>query len=316
MLPEFLESEIELFVQRILMHEFYTSSSEYHIIKVSPGSEKSLGYDAKIVGLTPFYCQFKTSSYLSSGKRFKKREAFCVDKKWPLRPAYAFGLRPPSDKALSSKPAAWQHNILHSLWKSSPHAVAYVAPTFHTRLGMQAFEPRPTHHHCFCAHYHSAHRSHIDINWVSVNDYVRARLPAFQGLVSIPPHVPVKSLSHTYFYTSHMDVTLHSEASEVKGSMQFGDYIVNNVRRALDVDRRPIVQEIISVDRITTMTGLDQDDVIRVLNYGSSLLEKISEEPGDFDNLTPLNQQRALAYGLEAFFGISTFVIAEIEKEI
>lgn len=312
MLPDFIESELELFVQRILMHEFYTIGSEYQLLKISPGSEKFLGYDAKIVSLTPFYCQFKTSSYLSSGKRFIKRATFCARNKWPVGPVYVFGLRPPSDKALSGKPAAWQHNILHSLWKSLPHAVAYVAPTFHTRLGMQAFEPRPNHHCCVCKPSLGYPRSHIDIDWVSVNGRVRARLPRFHGLVSIPPHLDVKSLSHSFFYTNHKDVTFHSKASKVEGSMTFGDYLFNNVRLALDKNAREIVQDRLSIDRVSEITGLEREEVIHVLNYGSSLLERESLEPEDFNNLTPLNQQRALAYGLEAFFGITTFGIAKI----
>jgi len=141
MKSEFIESELELYVQRLLVHEFYASGNAYKMLKISPGKEKLLGYDAEIVGLTSFYCQFKTSDFLTKGPLYNRRIKFGTTKHWPQKPFHTFALRTPNDPADKKDPTKWQHNVLHTLWKQNPTSVAYVAPMFHTRLELDLHEP-------------------------------------------------------------------------------------------------------------------------------------------------------------------------------
>lgn len=312
MKPEFIESELELFVQRILTHELYTLGTEYQLLKVSPNAEKHLGYDAKIIGLTPFYCQFKTSHYVSSGSNYNKRERFCRKSGWPVRAGYTFELRRPSDKSLLADPSAWQHNILHSLWESNPSAVAYVAPTFHTRLAMHAMEPRPAPLHCPLIPLPPL-QSHTDVNTVSVNGRDRARLPTFMGLVSIPPHTEVKSLKHFYFYSNHRDVTFHSDPTKVDGAATFGEFLLDNVQRTLKDDSAPEQHGELTVNKIAEMTGLRPELANHALNYGKSLIGRLPDNRLGFDGLSRIDKQIVFSYALETFFGIATFAVAKHE---
>jgi hypothetical protein len=58
------------------------------MLKISPSEERLKGYDAEIIGLTPFYCQFKTSDFVLQGPLYKKRGKFCESNKWPLSSFY------------------------------------------------------------------------------------------------------------------------------------------------------------------------------------------------------------------------------------
>lgn len=95
MKSEFLKSELELYVQRLLIYESYATGHQYKMLKISPIDERLKGYDAEIVGMTSFYCQFKTSNSLTQDSTYKKRQDFCATVGWPKAPFHSFALRVP-----------------------------------------------------------------------------------------------------------------------------------------------------------------------------------------------------------------------------
>jgi len=320
MKSEFLESELELYVQRLLVHEFYSTNNRYRMLKISPSEERLKGYDAKIVGLTPFYCQFKTSDFLRQGDLYKRRSMFCKSKKWPTSPFYSFALRVPNDSSDKKNPNVWQHNVLHALWKANPSAVAYVAPAYHTRIEMDLLEPLPS-YGCCILHDHYFHRSNISIRKVAVNGYERCRLPFFEGLISIPPHVPVKDLKHSYAFTSHRDITFHSEPEFVEGGEIFGDslrsFVLSSIERGEDSWSQKLTAN--TVRDLLGEIGGDEDFMNSFLRYGMNQagIEQQTEPDaaGTFDEIALVQQYVALAASLKAYFGITTLGLLKVEEK-
>lgn len=321
MKSEFLESELELYVQRLLVHEFYSTGNRYRLLKISPSEERLKGYDAKVVGLTPFYCQFKTSDFLRQGGLYKSRSAFCSSKKWPISPFYSFALRVPNDSNDRENPNAWQHNVLHSLWRINPSAVGYVAPAFHTRIEMDLLEPFPFHGCCLLRDHHF-HRSNISIREVAVNGHEGCRLPFFDGLISIPPHVPVKNLKHSYAFTSHRDITFHSDPELVDGGKPFGEALEQFVRSSLEGDGQ-VGQNKVELDDVKSMLGdlgRDEDFLNSFLAFGLLRTGLNTQEGGaiattSWHEINWLQQRVALSASLQAYFGISTLGLLKIEKQ-
>jgi hypothetical protein len=320
MKSEFLESELELYVQRLLIHEFYSTNNRYRMLKISPSEERLKGYDAKIVGLTPFYCQFKTSDFLRRGDLYKRRSTFCKSMKWPISPFYSFALRVPNDPSDKKNPAVWQHNVLHRLWKSDRASVAYVAPVFHTKTEMDLLEPLSS-YGCCILHDHHFHRSSISIREVAVNGYERCRLPVFEGLISMPPHVPVKDLKHSYSFTSHRDITFHSEPELVEGGRTFGDTLREFVLSSMDRGEDSGLQSLMA-DNVRNMLGEigdNADSLNSFLRYGLSRagidFQAQPDAARTFDELTPVQRHVALAASLKAYFGITTLGLLKVEEE-
>ena len=139
-------------------------------------------------------------------------------------------------------------------------------------------------------------------------------MPYFHGLVSIPPHMQVASLDHSYFYVTHRDVTFHSEASHSEGASPFGEFLIRSVQEGLGNPTRPDARA--TLESVAEQTGLPREIATHVLSYGASLLERNTTRPIPFDRLSVIDQQLALAYSLDSFFGISTFALAKIEAGI
>ncbi|MBX3726673.1 MAG: hypothetical protein KF823_12245 [Xanthomonadales bacterium] len=321
MKSEFLESELELYVQRLLVHEFYSSGNRYRMLKISPSEERLKGYDAMIVGLTPFYCQFKTSDFVRRGNLRKSRDAFCKSRKWPTSPFYSFALRVPNDSSDKKNPKVWQHNVLHALWKSNPTAVAYVAPAFHTKTEMELLEPPQFYAGCIW-HDHHYHCSNISIRKVAVNGRDRCRLPFFDRLISIPPHMPVKHLKHSYAFTSHRDITFHSDPESVENGRPFGEALELFVKSSSE-SKGLAGQREVEVGRIRSMLG----DLGRDANFLNSFLAfglfQAGLNAGDvgakatrsWKTATWLQQHIALSASLQSYFGISTLGLLEVEEK-
>ncbi|MGN7984293.1 hypothetical protein [Burkholderia sp. 22313] len=327
MKSDFIESDLELYVQRLLVHEFYASGNTYKMLKISPGKEKLLGYDAEIVGLTSFYCQFKTSDFLTRGPLYEQRIKFCTTKHWPKKPFHTFALRPPSDPADKKDPTKWQHNVLHTLWKQNPTRVAYVAPMFHTRLALDLHEPvvAPTE----CPWVDSPRRRHAPPHFSSTEveiTYPRGRrrfkLPAFDGLISIPPHKPVKDLKHHYCFTDHLDVTFHSDPEFVDTGNTLNAKLVEFIRASVGPDNEKRESSPITLSEVSAMLGLDDDPagfVEPFLAFGLSRagIERQALQQGAshaFErNATPLQQRLALAAALKAYFDISTLGLVKFK---
>jgi hypothetical protein len=324
MKSEFLESELELYVQRLLIHEFYRSGNGYRMLKVSPSEERLKGYDAKIIGLTPFYCQFKTSDFLSQGPLYKRREAFFKAKGWPCQPFYSFGLRVPNGAYDKKNPDAWQHNTLNARWNTNKTGVAYVAPVFHTRFQLDQWEPRNLWGNCRWFHSSEAD-SPISVQTVRVNGQEKCRLPSFDGLISVPPHTPVKQLNHHYCFTSHADITFHSETEFVEDGKPFGrallDFAQSSIERSVEGQVRGDSRGITvgEVSRMLGEFGKNDEFLSRFIsfglfqtNMGMSRLEGSWES--QFDRLDFVQRQIAVSASLNAYFGISTIALLKIEE--
>jgi len=327
MKSEFLESELELYVQRLLIHEFYSTGNKYKMLKISPNVERLKGYDAEIVGMTSFYCQFKTSDLLTKGGLYDKRQDFCKKLGWPKATFYSFALRIPNDADDKKNPEMWQHSVLHSLWKLNRSGVAYVAPVFHTRTGLDLHEPLDTRRcrfrdHEFGGRHGRRGSSEILIQVAGVNGYERCRLPFFDGLISIPPHVPVKELKHSYCFTSPSDISFHSESEEVSGNS------LDEALRLFVVDAAQNEGQSISDARLTLsyikeMIGIaDQDDdflesflAFGLVRAGVSNQRLRQGAAMHFEKEVPWLQQRiAFAAALSAYFGISTLGLLKIKE--
>ncbi|WP_131723298.1 MULTISPECIES: hypothetical protein [Burkholderia] len=330
MKSEFLESELELYVQRLLVHESYATGNLYRMLKISPSEERLKGYDAKIIGLTPFYCQFKTSDFLTKGPLYKRRQNFAAGKKWPLAPFYSFSLRVPSDSTEKKNSKAWQHNVLHHMWKLNPSAVAYVAPTFHTRMELDLHEPLTRRQCCAlactlmgCDNYSAS--SMISVRVADVNGQERCRLPIFSGLLSIPPHIQVKDLKHSYCFTTQSDITFHSNPESVDGGATLTEKLQTFARESIRQDRadsRPSESRM-SVSHVRTLLGLDDNDNDFLESFLSFGLSRAGAElrgrqlaSQTFDIETPWFQQHvALAAALKAFFDITTLGLLKLESK-
>jgi hypothetical protein len=309
---QFLESELELYVQRLLVHESYTTGNQYRMLKISPSEERLQGYDAEIIGLTPFYCQFKTSDHLSQNKLYNTRQSFFHAKGWPCSPFYSFALREPNHAADKRKPQVWQHNVLHQLWKANSSGVAYVAPAFHTRLELELMEPIVGSRYCPWINGRDPHSS-ISIKNVAVNGHERCRLPFFEGLVSVPPHIPVTDLKHHYCFTSHRDITFHSKPELVGGGMPFGSALSSFV--SLSAENEETWTKKMTVDAVRSSLGdIGGNDAFLLPFLGFGLLQAgLTEQEfsrdaaGTFEREATLLQQHvALAASLRAYFGITT----------
>lgn len=318
MRSEFLESELELYVQRLLVHEYYCTGNQYKMLKISPSEERLKGYDAKITGLTTFYCQFKTSDFIKQGGLYNSRCNFNKSNGWPDQPFYAFSLRVPNNPGDKADPAAWQHNILHSLWNANSTSVTYVAPLFHTRLHLDLHEPFfagcALHHKCFP-------QSKIATRDVKVNNVIRCKLPFFDGLVSIPPHIAVNNLKHSYAFTSHQDITFHSDPEQVEGGKPFGNMLADFVRTSIERDTIAGTQKM-SVDIIKQMlgdAGTNENFLIPFINYGlsqagintSQITRNILES---FENIDFIRQHIVLSASLHAYFGITMLGLLRFEE--
>lgn len=321
MKSEFLESELELYVQRLLVHEFYSTGNEYKMLKISPAVERLKGYDAKITGLTPFYCQFKTSSFVSQGKLFKSREAFSRSIGWPITPFHSFSLRVPNDPIDKKDPNKWQHNILHEMWKTDKPTVTYVAPRFHTKLEMDLTEGFSLYNGCAQCNPNRG-ISNISHKMVRVNNQFECRLPSLEGLVSIPPHKLVSSLNHSYAFTTHNDITFHSDPEKVDDGKSFVDALANFVTIA--IERGTQMQSRIDLNYIRARLGEIGNDnrlLTSFIAYGllqsGMLAERLMSDPiRTFEQEADLvTQHIALAASLRAYFGITTFGLLRVEKK-
>jgi len=323
---EFLESELELYVQRLLIHESYATGHQYKMLKISPSEERLKGYDAEIVGMTSFYCQFKTSDLLTKGAMFKKRQEFCATVGWPKTPFYTFALRVPNDPDDKKKLDLWQHNVLHSLWQSNKSGVAYVAPMFHTRAEMDLHEPNAYRGCCLC-HLHYSRcsagyaASGVTIGAGIVNRHMRCRLPIFDGLVSIPPHAPVKDLKHSYCFTSQADVSFHSDPQRVSAST-FNESLQGFVRAVFGAEKLAISDARMTLSEVQKLIGIDQDEKFLeiFLGYGlnrAGVTRQVAQQSAvQFfeEDTTWLQQRIAFSAALYAYFGISTIALFKIEK--
>lgn len=326
MKSEFLESELELYVQRLLIHESYATGNKYRMLKISPSEERLKGYDAQIVGLTPFYCQFKTSDLMTGVKGIcKKRFDFCKTKGWPVSPFYAFSLRKPHKDEDKNSPDRWQHNILHNLWRENKTGVAYVAPLFHTRLELDLHEP-PMRRSCCCCRLLGCGCddtvSSIYIDVASINGRQRCRLPFFDGLISIPPYVPVKDLKHHYAFTSHRDITFHSDPELVEDGKPLGKTLEHFVSSSLEREEQ-VGQNKIGLDDVRSMLGdLGQDTefltsflAFGLIQAGVNGLEIGAKTDTYWQEVGWLEQHIALAASLQAYFGISTLGLLKVEEQ-
>lgn len=327
MISEFLESELELYVQRLLIHEFYTNGNEYKMLKISPNKERLKGYDAEIVGLTSFYCQFKTSEYLIRGPLYQERQDLYATLGWPMQPFYKFRLREPNNAEDKKNSKFWQHNVLHSMWKHNPSGVAYVAPIFHTRMELDLQEPFGTWSGClYDDRFGGIHRQHgssaIAIQVASVNGENICRVPFFDGLISIPPHASVTHLKHNYCFTSSSDITFHSEPERVNGQTLF-QALKSFVLEATANDGQKVSAKRMKVSEIKELIGIgDQDPnfLESFLNFGLSRSGVSNERfagnvSAYFENdATWLQQRIAFSAALSAYFGISTLALLKIKE--
>lgn len=327
MKSEFLESELELYVQRLLIHESYATGHQYKMLKISPNEERLKGYDAEIVGMTSFYCQFKTSDFLTKGTLYKKRQDFCSTVNWPKGPFYSFALRAPNDPGDKKKPKHWQHNVLHSLWSSNPSGVAYVAPLFHTRNEMVLHEPSAYRgcclcHPCFSGGGAGRAVSSVTIESGAVNGHLRCRLPIFDGLVSIPPHAPVKDLKHSYCFTSQADVSFHSDPQKVTAST-FNESLQGFVRHAFENEEVAFSRTRMTLSEVKKLIGNSRDKSFSeaFLAFGLSRagvtrqdVQRSAAEVFEED-ATWLQQRIAFAAALDAYFGISIIGLLKFREE-
>lgn len=327
MKSEFLESELELYVQRLLIHESYATGNKYKMLKISPSEERLKGYDAEIVGMTSFYCQFKTSDLLTKGALYKKRQDFCETNGFPKSPFYSFALRVPADTADKMNPKVWQHNVLHSLWKHNSSGAAYVAPMFHTRSELDLYEPSGARGCWFRDNEYGEYNSRlwgggISIQEVGVNGRERCRLPFFDGLISIPPHAPVTDLKHSYCYTSHSDITFHSEPENVDGNMLI-EALRSFVLESMGNEGRKISDERLSFSAIKRMISVEEIDSEFLESFLAFGLVRAGVSGNVFGNsaasyfeeeATWLEQRIAFAAALKAYFDITTLGLMKIKE--
>lgn len=327
MKSEFLESELELYVQRLLIHESYATGNRYKMLKISPNDERLKGYDAEIVGMTSFYCQFKTSDLLTKGALYNKRNAFCKKAGWPSAPFYSFALRVPNDAGDKKNAVIWQHNVLHSLWKTNPTGVAYVAPLFHTRAELDLHEPPILRGCCLCDHGFAGcccnnGNSSVSIQASSVNGYERCRLPLFDSLISIPPHAPVKDLKHSYCFTSSADITFHSDPVPVKGNM-LGETLRSFVLESLGNDGNKVSDSRMTALEVSEMLGINEHNenflesflAFGLMRAGVSRQARLQGATSYFENeATWLQQRISFAAALKSFFDISTLGLFKVKE--
>ncbi len=322
MKSEFLESELELYVQRLLIHEFYATGNKYKMLKISPNDERLKGYDAKIIGMTSFYCQFKTSNLIiKKGKLYKQRQAFCSKTRWPEAPFYSFALRVPNDPNDKKNPAVWQHNVLHSLWKTNQSGVAYVAPMFHTRTELDLHEPLGFHGCCLHDHMNGeCQRGYDSYGTLIQVAGVKCRLPFFYGLISIPPHVSVKHLKHSYCFTSPSDISFHSEPEKVDKGNSLGQALRSFVLESIGTNGQNVSAARMSLSHIRELLGTtnqDDDFLESFLAFGlvrSGVIFQQSAAMHFEKEATWLQQRVAFAAALSAYFGISTLGLMKVES--
>lgn len=332
MKSEFIESELELYVQRLLMHEFYSTGQVFRMEKISPFNEKLKGYDAKIIGVSSFYCQFKTSDFLTQGNAFKNRLKFCDAVGYPKIPFYSFGLRAPA-AADTNRPQLWQHNVLHSLWKKNKNNVAYVAPMFHTRLELNLHEPIQGNPICCsccifadrfrCKEllYNERRQKLVSINNRKINCF----LPSFHGLISIPPHESVNKFNHKYCYNTPSDISFHSEPEPVEGGRLFSDSLEQFIRESVNTQEHLPANKM-QISEIQNLIGLDESEFDKALlktflrygirqTLGSDINSMSNMNSIDsFNELNWLHQRVVFASSLQAFFGITTLGLFEYEN--
>ncbi len=320
MKSEFLESELELYVQRLLIHESYSTGNRYKMLKISPNDERLKGYDAKIIGMTPFYCQFKTSDFLTKGNLYDRRQKFCKMTGWPKSSFYTFSLRVPNAPEDKKKPNMWQHNVLHSLWKSNPSAVAYVAPMFHTRTELDLHEPLNAWGCCFLDSQYSRRRdghrnSGILIQAGSVNGHDRCRLPFFDGLISIPPHVAVQDLKHSYCFNSPSDVSFHSEPEQIENASTFDERLHYFVFESIKGEAQKVSDLRMTLSDVRNLIAIEEKEADFLESFLAFGLVQAGASNHSFrlgaatyfeSEASWLQQRIAFSAALNAYFGIST----------
>jgi len=148
-------------------------------------------------------------------------------------------------------------------------------------------------------------------------------LPAFDGLISIPPHKPVKDLKHHYCFTDHLDVTFHSDPEFVDTGNTLNAKLVEFIRASVGPDNEERESGRISLAEVREMLGLDDDPagfVEPFLTFGLSRagIERQSLQQGAshvFErNATWLQQRLALAAALKAYFDISTLGLFKFRR--
>jgi hypothetical protein len=214
----------------------------------------------------------------------------------------------------------WQHNVLHTLWKYNQTAVPYVAPLFHTRTHMDLLESSPYYRYCPLQEPRDFHRSKISIGNVSVNAHETCRIPFFDGLISIPPHKPVKALKHNYAFTSHRDITFHSTPELVEGGKLFGETLRQFVSSSMRPDGPPKQDkvELTYIRDILGNLGEDSDFLNAFLAFGLSQIgvdyrENPTQEK--WRDVEWLQQRVALSASLKAYFGISTIGLLKVKEQ-
>jgi hypothetical protein len=328
MKSEFLESELELYVQRLLIHESYSTGNKYKMLKISPRDERLKGYDAKISGLTSFYCQFKTSDFITRGTLYNARMNVCSTKMWPETSFYSFSLRVPNNIKDKINSKVWQHNVLNSLWSNNKSGVAYVAPMFHTRTELDLHEPLERRACCWrdcvlgeCQNTYSD--SSISIQEVTVNKNDKCRIPFFAGLISIPPSLPVTSLKHSYCFNSPADITFHSKPDFVDGGDIFGTALKAFVAEATKDDGKRISYERMSILEVKKLIGLEDYDSEFIESFlGHGLLQAgvstnvVGQSATKYfeDEAAWLDQRIAFASALKSYFDISTLGLVKVAE--
>ena len=333
MKSEFLESELELYVQRLLTHEFYSTGRSFRMRKISPYEEKLKGYDAEIIGMQSFYCQFKTSDFLTKGNTFNDRINLCREHGFPETPFYCFKLREPSS-ADKSNPKLWQHNVLHNLWLNNKNNTAYVAPLFHRRYELDLHEPMPFRHTNFCLNCGSVFRFANQLSYyeqqLRKSTFINGQklsfhLPSFYGLISIPPHTLVTELDHKYCYNSPADISFHSEPVHVANARLFSDSLEQFIIEGVNTEKR-LPDNKMKTSEIQNLIGLGESELDKAfletfLRYGirqtlRSDVDSMSHVNSIdwFNDLNWLNQRVVFASSLQAFFGIATLGLFEYEN--
>lgn len=336
MKSEFLESDLELYVQRILTHELYLSGQHHEMIKISPAREAKEGYDAEIKYISPLFLQFKTSDWLTSRSAITKPREALLQKhgiNLPSYECYSFSLRKPS-AALKNTASAWQHNVLHNLWLKNKGCVAYVAPLFHKRTELHAIEISPMSICALIARQDSLIKPKMTriIGPGLPVDHLEVYL---EGLISIPPHCAVTEIEHSYCFTHESDVTFHSEPYYLgQAPAMFKDFVANFITKNIvqdsqknifSADKEPNADDFFGELRNIKFNDDDSNNLdiyTSVMTYGlvrNRLMQYQSEEKSlnvdsIFKELSWLQKLRVICTSLEGFFGITTFGLAKLGK--
>ncbi|MBO0943684.1 hypothetical protein J1N44_18700 [Acidovorax temperans] len=147
-------------------------------------------------------------------------------------------------------------------------------------------------------------------------------MPIFEGLVSIPPHAPVKDLKHSYCFTSQADVSFHSDPEAVRAA-SFNESLQGFVREAFANQESAITDARMTLSGVRELIGVDQEDSFleAFLAFGLSRAGVSRQDTQQsasmfFEEKTAWLQQRiAFAAALNAYFGISTIGLLKVREE-